>query len=93
MQIRLSLIILLFISSCASKPPCKGLTHNCENGDGGACFELGKAVFGTLSADNPNPEKTKDKAAEWMSKGCKLGHQQSCTEYANFEKYIFNGRK
>lgn len=81
------LLSLLILSSCASKPPCKGLTHNCNNGDGGACYKLGSAVFGTIGKDNPNNEMTKDKAAEWMKKGCDLGHEKSCFEYVQYRKY------
>lgn len=92
MQIKLALLFFLALASCASKPPCKGLTHSCNNGDGAACFELGQAVFGTLGSNNTDPEKTKDMAAKWMLKGCNLGHQKSCTEHSNFKKYLDNGR-
>lgn len=81
------LALLFILASCASRPPCKGLTHNCNNGDGGACYNLGKAVFGTIGKDNPNNEMTKEKAAAWMKKGCSLGHDKSCFEFTQFQKY------
>ncbi|MBK25675.1 MAG: hypothetical protein CME70_16880 [Halobacteriovorax sp.] len=81
------LIFLLFLSACASRPPCKGLTYNCNNGDGGACYKLGTAIFSTLGKENKNPELTKTKAANWMKKGCDLGHDKSCFEYTQYQKY------
>ena len=94
MQIKITLLAMVFLAACASSPPCKGgLTHNCNNGDGGACYSLGSAVFGTISnKDNANPEETKDKAADWFKKGCHLGHQKSCQEQAKYKEYIKNGR-
>lgn len=80
------LALLFLLVSCASKHPCKGLTHNCNNGDGGACYKLGLAVFNTLGKDNPDNKTTKRKAASWMKKGCDLGHSKSCTEFNNYKK-------
>ncbi len=81
------LIALLILNSCASRPPCKGLTHNCNNGDGGACYKLGTAIFNTLGEKNKNPELTKKKAADWMKKGCDLGHEKSCFEFSQYQKH------
>jgi TPR repeat protein len=92
MPLKSIFLFIFFLTSCASQPPCKGLTNNCNNGDGGACFELGTAVFGTIGKINPDPETTKDKAAKWFKRGCDLGHDKSCTELANYKGYLKNGR-
>lgn len=83
---KIILLSLIALSSCASYPPCKGLTHNCNNGDGGACYALGTAILGTLKKENPNPTLTKEKAAAWMKKGCDLGHEKSCFELSQFKR-------
>lgn len=81
------LVLLLITISCASKPPCKGRTHNCNNGDGEACYKLGFAVFNTLGKKNPNNQLTKSKAAQWMEKGCNFGHQKSCLEFQKYKNF------
>lgn len=82
------IILIFLLASCASKPPCKGLTHNCKNGDGEACYKLGLAVFNTLGKDNPDNKTTKTKASEWMKKGCDLGHSLSCKEFGKSKQAL-----